>query len=42
LAEEKGIQYAMEQSGHRSDRYIWRYVQPDGPAIADALEDIGA
>jgi hypothetical protein len=25
LAEEKGVQYAKEASGHKSDRYIWRY-----------------
>jgi hypothetical protein len=26
MANEKGVHYAMELSGHRSDRYIWRYV----------------
>jgi integrase/recombinase XerD len=29
LAEEKGVHYAKEASGHRSDRYIWRYVKPE-------------
>src|SRR5262249_18209997 len=27
-AEKHGVQYAKELSGHASDRYIWRYVQP--------------
>ena len=38
LAEEKGVQYAKEASGHRSDRYIWRYVQPDRQSLADAID----
>jgi integrase/recombinase XerD len=40
LAEEKGVQYAKEASGHRSDRYIWRYVQPDRQSLADAIDEI--
>ena len=28
LANEKGVHYAKKLSGHRTDQYIWRYVQP--------------
>ena len=28
VAEERGVQVAQKLSGHRSGRYIWRYVQP--------------
>jgi hypothetical protein len=28
VANEKGVHYAVELSGHQSDRYIWRYVKP--------------
>ena len=28
IIEAKGIHVAMKQSGHRSDKYIWRYTQP--------------
>lgn len=41
LAETKGVHYAMAASGHKTDRYIWRYVQPgtqDLAAAIDALE----
>jgi site-specific recombinase XerD len=38
VANEKGVHYAMALSGHRSDRYIWRYVQPDAQSLADALD----
>jgi integrase/recombinase XerD len=38
LAEEKGVQYAKEASGHRSDRYIWRYVKPDRQSLAEAID----
>jgi integrase/recombinase XerD len=38
LAEEKGVQYAKEASGHRSDQYIWRYVKPDRQSLADAID----
>jgi integrase len=40
VANEKGVHYAMELSGHRSDRYIWRYVKPDAQSLADALDDL--
>ena len=40
LAEEKGVHYAKEASGHRSDRYIWRYVKPDVQSLAEAIDDL--
>jgi integrase/recombinase XerD len=40
LAEEKGVHYAKEASGHRSDRYIWRYVKPDVQSLADAVDEL--
>jgi integrase/recombinase XerD len=40
LAEEKGVHYAKEASGHRSDRYIWRYIKPNGETLADAIDDL--
>lgn len=40
VANEKGVHYAMELSGHRSDRYIWRYVRPDAQSLADAIDEL--
>jgi hypothetical protein len=40
VANEKGVHYAIELSGHRSDRYIWRYVKPDAQSLADAIDDL--
>jgi integrase/recombinase XerD len=40
VANEKGVHYAMEPSGHRSDRYIWRYVKPDAQSLADAIDEL--
>jgi len=40
LAEEKGVHYAREASGHQSDRYIWRYVKPDRQTLAEAIDDL--
>lgn len=40
LAEEKGVQYAKEASGHKSDRYIWRYVKPSQQSLAAAIDDL--
>jgi len=40
LAEEKGVHYAKEASGHRSDRYIWRYVKPDMGTLAEAIDSL--
>jgi hypothetical protein len=30
----------MELLGHRSDRYIWRYVRPDAQSLAEAIDDL--
>ncbi len=40
LAETKGVYYAKEASGHQSDRYIWRYVQPARQTLADAIDEL--
>jgi hypothetical protein len=40
VANEMGVHYAMELSGHRSDRYIWRYVKPDAQSLADAIDEL--
>jgi integrase/recombinase XerD len=40
LAEEKGVHYAREASGHQSDRYIWRYVKPNQQTLAEAIDDL--
>ena len=40
LAEQRGVQYAKEASGHKSDRYIWRYVRPDRQSLADAIDEM--
>ena len=42
LAEEKGLQYAKEASGHKSDRYIWRYVKPSQQSLAAAIDELEA
>ncbi len=42
LAEEKGVQYAKEASGHKSDRYIWRYVKPSQQSLAAAIDELDA
>jgi len=42
LAEEKGVQYATEASGHKSDRYIWRYVKPSQQSLAAAIDELDA
>jgi integrase/recombinase XerD len=40
VANEKGVHYANELSGHRSDRYIWRYVKPDEQSLAEAIDGL--
>jgi integrase/recombinase XerD len=40
VANEKGVHFAMKLSGHRSDRYIWRYVQPSEQSLAEALDEL--
>jgi hypothetical protein len=32
--------YAKEASRHQSDRFIWRYVQPDRQALAEAIDTL--
>jgi site-specific recombinase XerD len=39
-AEKHGVQYAKELSGHVSNRYIWRYVQPSVDEKEKALEEL--
>lgn len=39
-AEKHGVQYAEELSGHASDRYIWRYLQPSAAEQERALEEL--
>lgn len=38
LAEIKGVHYAKEASGHKTDRYIWRYVKPSSQDLAEAID----
>jgi hypothetical protein len=38
VANEKGVHSAIELLGHRSDRYIWRYVKPDAQSLADTID----
>ena len=40
VAEEHGVQYAMELSGHTSSRYICRYVKPLRARIEEAVEGL--
>ena len=40
LAETRGVQYAKEVSGHKTDRYIWRYVKPDQQTLAEAIDEL--
>ncbi|MEM6704234.1 MAG: tyrosine-type recombinase/integrase [Acidobacteriota bacterium] len=35
LAETRGVHYAKKQSGHRSDKYIWRYVTPTDDELTE-------
>jgi integrase/recombinase XerD len=39
VAREKGIEFAMELSGHKSTKYIWRYIQADDEEMEAALAD---
>jgi hypothetical protein len=34
------VHQVVELSGHRSDRYIWRYVRPDAQSLAEAIDDL--
>lgn len=39
VANEKGGHDAMELSGHRSDRCIWRDVRPEAQSLAEAIDE---
>jgi hypothetical protein len=41
LIADNGVQYAKEASGHKSDRYIWRYVKPNQQSLAAAVDGLG-
>ncbi len=36
----KGIEAAVELSGHKSERYIWRYIQASEAEMEEALTDL--
>ena len=40
LARKKGVEFAMEASGHTSSRHIWRYVRPSEEEKAEAVEGL--
>jgi integrase/recombinase XerD len=40
VAEKKGVQFAMQASGHASSKYIWRYVKPSDEQTEQALEEL--
>ena len=35
-----GLALGTARLGHRSDRYIWRYVKPDAQSLTDAIDDL--
>ena len=39
-AQKHRVEYAKELSGHASERYIWRYVQPSDEEKKQSLEDL--
>jgi integrase/recombinase XerD len=40
LAQERGVEFAMQASGHASSKYIWRYVKPSDDQTEAALEGL--
>jgi integrase/recombinase XerD len=40
LADQKGVHFAREASGHKSDRYIWRYVKPSQQTLEEAVDNL--
>ncbi len=40
VAREKGIEAAMVLSGHKSERYIWRYIQASEDEMEEALTNL--
>lgn len=39
-AARKGVEFAMELSGHTSSNYIWRYIQPSDEEKEKAVEEL--
>ncbi len=40
VAQEHGVEFAMQMSGHASSKYIWRYVKPSDEQTEAALEGL--
>jgi site-specific recombinase XerD len=40
VAQEHGVEFAMQTSGHASSKYIWRYVKPSDDQTEQALENL--
>jgi len=40
VAREQGIEAAMEPSGHKSESYIWRYIQASEEEMEETLTDL--
>jgi site-specific recombinase XerD len=40
VAQEHGVEFAMQVSGHASSKYIWRYVKPSDEQTEAALEEL--
>lgn len=40
VAHERGVEFAMQMSGHASSKYIWRYVKPSDEQTEAALENL--
>ncbi len=40
VAQEHGVEFAMQSSGHASSKYIWRYVKPSDDQTEQALENL--
>ena len=40
VAQEHGVEFAMQMSGHASSKYIWRYVKPSDDQTEAALENL--
>jgi hypothetical protein len=34
------VGFEIEASGHKSDRYIWRYVKPSQQSLAAAIDEL--
>jgi len=40
VANERGVQFAQKLAGHKSSKYIWRYVQPSDADLANSLQEL--